>query len=52
MDKEKAQFILTSFRANGKDSADADFQEALKLAVEDRELGEWLADERAIYSPL
>ena len=47
MDKEKAQFILTSFRANGRDSADTDFQEALKLAVENRELGEWLADERA-----
>ena len=47
MDKEKAQFILKSFRPNGQDSADADFQEALQLAVEDLELGQWLADERA-----
>jgi len=47
MDKEKAQFILKSFRPNGEDAADTDFQEALQLAVEDLELGQWLADERA-----
>ena len=47
MDKQQAQFILQSFRPNGADSSAADFQEALKLAVEDRELGEWLAAERA-----
>ncbi len=47
MDKEQAKFILQSFRPDGADAADADFAEALQLAVEDRELGEWLADERA-----
>jgi len=47
MDKEKAQFILHSFRSDGADAADVDFAEALQLAVEDRELGEWLAEERA-----
>jgi len=47
MDKEQAKFILQSFRPNGEDASDVDFKEALKMAVEDRELGEWLADERA-----
>lgn len=47
MDKEQARFILQSFRPNGEDSSDADFRDALRLAVEDRELGQWLADERA-----
>lgn len=47
MDKTQAQFILHSFRPDGADAADADFTEALQLATEDRELGEWLADERA-----
>ncbi|BDS06595.1 hypothetical protein NT6N_16350 [Oceaniferula spumae] len=50
MDKEQAKFILHSFRPDGADAGDADFQEALQLAVEDRELGEWLADERAADS--
>ncbi|MFT3990046.1 MAG: hypothetical protein QM680_01430 [Luteolibacter sp.] len=47
MDKERARFILGSFRPNGADVNDADFAEALKIAHEDRELGEWLACERA-----
>lgn len=47
MDKEQAKFILHSFRPDGADAADADFADALQLAVEDRELGEWLAHERA-----
>ncbi|NWK55314.1 hypothetical protein HW115_06810 [Verrucomicrobiaceae bacterium N1E253] len=50
MDKQQAQFILHSFRPDGADAADADFAEALQMAVEDRELGEWLADERATDS--
>lgn len=50
MDKEQAQFILHSFRPDGADAADSDFAEALQLAAEDRELGEWLADERAADS--
>jgi hypothetical protein len=48
MDKEQARFILRSFRPDGADADDHDFAEALALAMRDRELGEWLADERAM----
>ena len=47
MDKEQARFILRSFRPDGADVNDQDFAEALALAMENRELGEWLAGERA-----
>lgn len=47
MDKEQARFLLQGFRPDGADSRDPDFAEALALAAEDRELGEWLANERA-----
>lgn len=47
MEVEHAKIILSSFRSNGKDASDADFEEALALAAEDRLLGEWLATERA-----
>lgn len=47
MDKDKAKFLLGSFRPDGADAGDPDFADALKLAAEDRELGEWLAAERA-----
>ncbi len=47
MDKEQARFILRSFRPDGADVNDEDFAEALALAMENRELGEWLAHERA-----
>lgn len=47
MDREKARFVLKSFRAEGADGADPQFAEALALAAADRELGEWLARERA-----
>lgn len=47
MDNEEARFILRSFRPDGADVSDPEFAEALKLAVENRELGEWLANERA-----
>lgn len=47
MDKEQARFILRSFRPDGADVNDQDFAEALALAMENRELGEWLANERA-----
>ena len=47
MDKEQAQFILQSFRPDGADASDPSFAEALQLAAADRELGEWLADERS-----
>jgi hypothetical protein len=47
MDKEQARFILRSYRPDGADAGDPDFTEALRLAMEDRELGDWLANERA-----
>ena len=47
MDKEQARFILRSFRPDGADVNDEDFADALALAMENRELGEWLARERA-----
>ncbi|MGJ8697443.1 MAG: hypothetical protein ACSHYF_14090 [Verrucomicrobiaceae bacterium] len=47
MDNERAKFILQSFRPDGADAHDPDFAEALALAAEDRELGEWLTKERA-----
>ena len=47
MDKEQAKFILQSFRPDGADAQDPDFAEALALAAQDRELGDWLASERA-----
>jgi len=47
MDKNHAKFILQSYRPDGADAADADFQEALQLAAGDRELGQWLAQERS-----
>lgn len=48
MDKEQARFILGSFRPDGADVNDRDFAAALAMAMENRELGEWLARERAV----
>lgn len=50
MDNDEARFILKSFRPDGADAQDPDFAEALKLAIENRELGEWLSSERALDS--
>jgi hypothetical protein len=47
MDKERAKFILQSYRPDGEDANEPAFAEALMLAVQDREMGEWLAAERA-----
>lgn len=47
MDKEKAKFVLQSFRPDGADAQDPEFAAALALAAEDRGLGDWLARERA-----
>lgn len=47
MDKVKAQFLLQSFRPDGADAHLPEFAEALQLATEDRELAQWLANERA-----
>ncbi len=48
MDKEQARFLLHSFRPDGADVSDQDFTEALAMAMADRELGEWLAEQRAV----
>jgi len=47
MDKEEARFVLRCFRPDGADAENPDFAEALAWAAKDRELGEWLARERA-----
>ena len=47
MDKEQARFILQSFRPDGADAHDPDFAQALAVAAENRDLGAWLAVERA-----
>lgn len=47
MDKEQARFFLAGYRPDGADAQDPDFADALSLAAGDRELGEWLAEERA-----
>ncbi len=46
MNNEEAKLILRNFRPDGEDAGDPAFAEALKLAMENRELGEWLACER------
>ncbi len=43
---DQAKVLLNNFRPNGMDSEDSDFAEALQLAAQNRELGEWLANER------
>ena len=48
MDKEQARFILRSFRPDGADVKDRDFAAALAMAMENRELGAWLAGERTL----
>lgn len=48
MDKKEAKFVLGAFRPDGADAELPEFADALRLAVEDRELGEWLARERAL----
>ena len=42
MDREQARFILRSFRPDGADSGNPDFEEALSVATVDGELGAWL----------
>ncbi len=48
MDKEQARFILGSYRPGMADGDEPQFALALALAAENRELGEWLARERAL----
>ena len=47
MDLTQAKLILSSFRPNGSDLNDPAFAEALTLAAKDKDLGQWLAHERA-----
>ena len=48
MDKEQARFILSSYRPGNGEIQDKDLAAALSLATDNRELGEWLAKERAM----
>lgn len=48
MNQEQAKFILASFRPDGSDIDDLAFAEAVSLAATDKELGAWLAKERAL----
>jgi len=48
MDKEQAKFILGSYRPGSDAVNNGNFAEALTLATDNRELGEWLANERAM----
>lgn len=50
MDKERVKLLLRCFRPDGADAGDADFADALNAAASDRDLGEWLAYERAFDS--
>lgn len=47
MNTEEAKFILTAYRPSGRDSADAAFQDALRMAGNDPMLGAWFAQSRA-----
>ncbi len=47
MDKEEVKFVLSSFRPCGSDVDDPTFTDALRCAVEDQELSEWLVKERS-----
>lgn len=47
MTYDQAKLILASCRPNGADDHDLAFEEALQLAASDRELGSWLAREKA-----
>ncbi|MEO7933151.1 MAG: hypothetical protein ABIT76_08335 [Chthoniobacterales bacterium] len=46
MKREEAEFILTAYRPGGEDASDAGFAEALQMAANDPELGQWLAREQ------
>jgi len=46
MDNTQAQLILSNYRPNGSDEGDPDFAEALELASQDKDLRQWLSEER------
>lgn len=48
MDKQEAKFILRNFRPGEVGIKAEDFAEALALAASNRDLGEWLAEERTM----
>lgn len=43
---ENAKFILSAYRASGADAQDPTFQQALKQAAQDPELGAWFSAQR------
>jgi hypothetical protein len=48
MNKQEAQFILSSYRRGGQDANDPHFREALALAKADPEMARWFAEEIAL----
>src|SRR6266849_8628452 len=47
MNREEAKDILSAYRASGEDASDPQFQEALKLAIQDPEMARWFNQEQA-----
>jgi hypothetical protein len=47
MNTEEAKFILSAYRPNGADTADAAFGDALRMAGDDPHLGAWFSQSRA-----
>ena len=47
MNTEEGKFILSAYRPNGADTADAAFGDALRMAGDDPHLGAWFAQSRA-----
>ena len=47
MNREEAKDILSAYRASGEDASDPQFQEALKLAIQDPEMARWFEQEQA-----
>ena len=47
MNTEEAKFILSAYRPNGADTADATFGDALRMAGGDPQLGGWFERSRA-----
>jgi hypothetical protein len=45
MDKQEAKLLLQSYRPDGRDAGDPAFAEALALARQDQELGDWFRRE-------
>ena len=49
MTNQEAKEILARYRVNTAEDADPEFAEALKMANEDRELGDWLREQQQFH---